>query len=465
MEPATASRNDTGHRRIEIVHESLLTHWPRLVRWRTQDADGAQLRDQLRQAAHLWDERGRPDDLLWTGTSYLDYRAWRARYAGGLSALEEGSRSHDGPREPAKAPKAHRGRGGRSGIGHRSQRRRCAVDAQRGRAATGGRRGVQREASKLLALGQAELERYPTAALAYATKSLELADTEEARRLALRVAAGRPDRLRGAGTWSPPGCESAGVRHRQLARRGGTRGRATPPRGRKPAVGRASTRGNTVMSVFGRGPDGKRSSPTRAETSACCRFQTGARSARLKPEERASFSFVRGHSAVDMGDGGDTRHHPMGPARRRGAAAGGTMERRIRPPSWRSSGTSTRPWPELAYARGRNVYVGSLEDWSSPPRVVAARPADVLCVAFHPDGRTLAASDLSGGIGLATAARPRRPLRVLEATGYCRPASTAAQGSGSAPGLVPRTSSGSSTSPHRSRARPCGCAVAGSWLA
>ncbi len=77
---------------MEIVHESLLTHWPRLVRWRTQDADGAQLRDQLRQAAHLWDERGRPDDLLWTGTSYLDYRAWRARYSGGLSALEEASR-------------------------------------------------------------------------------------------------------------------------------------------------------------------------------------------------------------------------------------------------------------------------------------------------------------------------------------------------------------------------------------
>jgi hypothetical protein len=60
-------RGEAGHRRVEIVHESLLTHWPRLARWRTQDADGAQLRDQLRQAAHLWDERGRRDDLLWPG--------------------------------------------------------------------------------------------------------------------------------------------------------------------------------------------------------------------------------------------------------------------------------------------------------------------------------------------------------------------------------------------------------------
>jgi len=34
-------------RRVEIVHESLLTHWPRLVHWRTQDAEGALMRDDL----------------------------------------------------------------------------------------------------------------------------------------------------------------------------------------------------------------------------------------------------------------------------------------------------------------------------------------------------------------------------------------------------------------------------------
>ena len=35
------------HRQVEVVHESLLSAWPRLLRWQTQDADGAQLRDQL----------------------------------------------------------------------------------------------------------------------------------------------------------------------------------------------------------------------------------------------------------------------------------------------------------------------------------------------------------------------------------------------------------------------------------
>ena len=129
-----------AHRRIEIVHESLLTHWPRLVRWRTQDADGAQLRDQLRQAAHLWDERGRRDDLLWRGTSYLDYRAWRARYAGGLSALEKRVRPGDGGlRGPAETPSADRGHSARGCARHRPCRGRRSLDAKRDRAATGGR--------------------------------------------------------------------------------------------------------------------------------------------------------------------------------------------------------------------------------------------------------------------------------------------------------------------------------------
>ena len=75
--------------RIEIVHESLLSAWPRLVRWQAQDEEGAVLRDQLKQAAHLWEERGRPDDLLWTGTSEREFGLWRDRYPGKLTALEE----------------------------------------------------------------------------------------------------------------------------------------------------------------------------------------------------------------------------------------------------------------------------------------------------------------------------------------------------------------------------------------
>ena len=40
------ARRDPGPPQLEIVHESLLATWPRLARWRDQDAEGAHLRDQ-----------------------------------------------------------------------------------------------------------------------------------------------------------------------------------------------------------------------------------------------------------------------------------------------------------------------------------------------------------------------------------------------------------------------------------
>ena len=70
---------EANHHRVEVVHESLLKAWPRLVWWQTQDEEGAVLRDQLKQAAHLWDEKGRTDDLLWTGTAYQEFAPWRDR--------------------------------------------------------------------------------------------------------------------------------------------------------------------------------------------------------------------------------------------------------------------------------------------------------------------------------------------------------------------------------------------------
>ena len=70
--------------RVEVAHESLLSSWPRLVGWQTQDADSARLRDELRQAAKAWAEHDRPVDWLWTGAQYREFASWRERYPGGL---------------------------------------------------------------------------------------------------------------------------------------------------------------------------------------------------------------------------------------------------------------------------------------------------------------------------------------------------------------------------------------------
>ena len=187
-EVPAAEDGGTAHHRIEIIHESLLTSWPRLVRWQTQDADSAQLRDQVRQAAQMWEERGRPEDLLWTGTSFGEYKLWRERYQGGLSAAEEAFGQ-------AMVRRAER----------RRRRRRMAVtaafgvllvvlgviaffgwraEAERRRAETEARRA---EASKLLALAKLRHGDDHTEALAYATASLEIADSAEARVFATRL--------------------------------------------------------------------------------------------------------------------------------------------------------------------------------------------------------------------------------------------------------------------------------------
>ena len=157
-------------RHVEIIHESLLANWPRLVRWQTQDADAVQLREQLRQAARTWHEHHRSPDLLWTGSGYREYRLWRERYAGGLTDVEEAFAA-------AMTALATRQRRRRRivlaavllvslGVGAVTTTlwRRSVAEARRA------------EAGKLLALAAPEMDRFPTAALAYARASLELAD-------------------------------------------------------------------------------------------------------------------------------------------------------------------------------------------------------------------------------------------------------------------------------------------------
>jgi WD40 repeat protein len=166
---------------VEIIHESLLSAWPRLVQWRNQDEGGALLRDQLRQSARLWEERGRPEDLLWTGSSYREFALWRERYPGGLSTTEE-----------AFTEAAVRL------AGRRRRRRQVALASVIavlvgvvGIVTSFWRRSVlevsRREAAQILALGRLQLEDRPAAALAHALASLERADSEEARRFAVEA--------------------------------------------------------------------------------------------------------------------------------------------------------------------------------------------------------------------------------------------------------------------------------------
>jgi len=190
----TRSKDGSGNgHRIEVVHESLLKAWPRLVRWQAQDQEGAVLRDQLRQAARLWAEKGKTEDLLWTGTAYQEFSLWKERYPGGLTALEdEFARS--------MAERARRRRrlrqvlvvaalvvmavvtGTVSVLWQRSVESESQARAE----------ALRAEASKLLAIAQLKIAEDPAEALAYTTASLETSDTPQARLFALKALAEGP---------------------------------------------------------------------------------------------------------------------------------------------------------------------------------------------------------------------------------------------------------------------------------
>jgi WD40 repeat protein len=84
-----ASEGEAGHERIEVAHEALINAWPRLVRWRQEDAEIVRVRDQLRATARQWAERGKPQGLLWRDEPLAEYRLWRTRYTGALTELED----------------------------------------------------------------------------------------------------------------------------------------------------------------------------------------------------------------------------------------------------------------------------------------------------------------------------------------------------------------------------------------
>jgi WD40 repeat protein/serine/threonine protein kinase len=83
------AEGDDGVEHVEVIHEALLSAWPRIVDWQREDAAGNRLRHQIRAAAQQWEAHKRPRGLLWRDDILEDYRRWRLQHPGGLTASEE----------------------------------------------------------------------------------------------------------------------------------------------------------------------------------------------------------------------------------------------------------------------------------------------------------------------------------------------------------------------------------------
>jgi WD40 repeat protein len=414
-------KEGASHHRVEVVHESLLKAWPRLVRWQMQDAEGAELRDQLRQASQMWQDRGRPEDLLWTGTSYREFSLWRERYPGGLTSAETAF---------AEAATYLAGR--------RRRRRRLAVAALIAtlsvglgvvgwfwtRAETSRQKAeaevLRAEGSKLLALAQLELEPHPTAALAYVLKSLELADTLDARLFALRVLqraptasviqitprkgapAGVSEGTEAISVTFSPGGERLAVGHRKytvLDRAGFLPPLyiGDQPTNAWPAFGPAGDMLVTATLNDVRGwsvPDGRELfrvvPPEGGYPWPFWMFERGfVSSTTVGQQEIIRRWTLDGHESEVVG----LIPHPV----------------------YAADVDSSGAW--YAYSEGRKIYLRALTHSGSAPRLVAEQPEEVQMLAFYPDGKRLASSAKSGEIRIWSMTGASRPLRTFRAVG------------------------------------------------
>ena len=73
---------------VEITHETLLTAWPRLRRWLTEDRVGIRIHRDLTDAARDWHHEGRDSSRLLRGTRLAVARDWAAHHGQDLNAEE-----------------------------------------------------------------------------------------------------------------------------------------------------------------------------------------------------------------------------------------------------------------------------------------------------------------------------------------------------------------------------------------
>src|SRR5207249_9421117 len=65
-----------GGDRIQLAHQALIAHWPRLRDWLTQDRDFLAWRDGLEQQHDRWESAARDDGALLRGSALAVAQEW-----------------------------------------------------------------------------------------------------------------------------------------------------------------------------------------------------------------------------------------------------------------------------------------------------------------------------------------------------------------------------------------------------
>ena len=73
---------------VEVSHEALVRHWPRLVNWIDDESEGLRLLGHLTTASQEWAEADRDPSTLYRGARLDAAEQWAATHPGELSELE-----------------------------------------------------------------------------------------------------------------------------------------------------------------------------------------------------------------------------------------------------------------------------------------------------------------------------------------------------------------------------------------
>jgi hypothetical protein len=184
---------------VEIVHECLAERWPRLARWRSEDAADRALLGDVRVATRRWIEAERRSDLLWHGKALLELRLLASR----SGALTDDERAFLAAADRAEK-RARRVRRTIVGVlmvglasvaivmaylGLAANKSRNAAEKSAGEARTAAGLAEQRLTTGLIAQGRRELnDNRGLAALAYFAEALRRGADSPGLRLMIAIA-------------------------------------------------------------------------------------------------------------------------------------------------------------------------------------------------------------------------------------------------------------------------------------
>src|SRR5262249_25540081 len=77
-----------GDDSIELAHEALVRHWPRLRDWITKDRDSLRTQHQLTEATAAWESLDRDPEALYRGSRLARAQEWAANSGSALTRQE-----------------------------------------------------------------------------------------------------------------------------------------------------------------------------------------------------------------------------------------------------------------------------------------------------------------------------------------------------------------------------------------